>query len=276
MASILVTGASGYIGAAIAAELERRGQPYDTLTGRLEELSPASLRGYHRIIHAAGAPRYRGTAAIDGANRIGTRRLLAALDGQGSLLFLSSRSVYGHQPGRSCTESDPTLPSDPYGQAKLAAEAAIVASGMEHAILRLATVVGASPAGLGSSFLAMAMARFMGEEPVVRYLPDREHDSLDLQALVRLCAGWADGSRRLPAGICNLPGRRRSLHETLAQFAAAAQRRGRRLRIDDRPGPGTSWPFMSGMRFRSEAGVLEEQSDMAIAEACCARISGRS
>lgn len=272
MAPILLTGASGYIGAAIAAELALRGLAYDTLPGRLEELAPTSLRGYRHVIHAAGAPRYRGQPAIDIGNRVGTERLVAALHGHPALLFLSSRSVYGHQFGRICAESDPALPSDPYGHAKQAAEGAIIASGIEHAILRIPSVIGDSPAGLGNSFLAFAMGRFMRDEPIVRYVPDRDHDSLDLRALARVCVDWADGSRRLPAGISNLPGPHRSLHGTLAQFAAAAERRGRRPCIEDRAGPPMPWPFMSDMRFRSEAGALDERSDAEIAAACCARL----
>jgi hypothetical protein len=115
------------------------------------------------------------------------------------------------------------------------------------------------------------MARFMRDEPIVRYLPDREHDSLDLRALVRVCADWADGSRRLPDGICNLPGRRRSLHGTLAHFAAAAEQRGHSPRIEDREGPKMPWPFMSDERFRAAAKPLEERSDAEIAAACCAK-----
>lgn len=270
MAPILMTGASGYIGAAIAAELDRRELPYDVLNGRLEALAPASLRGYRHVIHAAGAQRYRGPAAMDGANRIGTQRLLAALDDHGTLLFLSTRLVYGHQPGRICLESDPALPSEFCGQAKLAAEQVIVASDIEHVILRLPSVIGLSPAGLGYSFFALATSRFMANEPVVRYTPDRQHDSLDLQALVQVCADWAGGAHRLPAGICNFPGHSRSMHETLAQFAEAARRRNRQPRIDDQVGPGMPWPFMSDARLRSEVGILEERSDAEIAQACCA------
>ena len=272
MAPILLTGASGYIGAAIAAELALRGLPYDTSPGRLEELAPASLRGYRHVIHAAGAPRYRGQPAIDIGNRVGTERLLAALHAHPALLFLSSRLVYGHRPGVVCAESDPALPAEAYGAAKLAAERAIAASGTEHAILRIPSVFGDSPAGLGNSFFAFAVERFMRNEPIVRHLPDREHDSLDVQALARVCVDWADGSRRLPAGISNVAGARRSLHGTLAQFAAAAERRGRRPRIEDRHGPPMPWPFMSDARFRSEAGALDERSDAEIAAACSARL----
>lgn len=274
MAPILLTGASGYIGAAIAAELDRRKLPYDVLSGRLEALAPASLRGYRHVIHAAGAPRYRGPAVMDSANRVGTQRLLAALHGHAALLFLSSRSVYGHQPGRICKESDPAMPSDPYGQAKWAAEEAIVASGLEHAILRLPTVIGASPAGLGTSFLAQVVARLMNNEPVLRYTPDRQHDCLDLQVLVQVCVDWADGSHRLPAGICNLAGRSRSMHETLRQFSEAARRHGKQPGIVDQVGPMPLWAFMSDARFRSKVSILEERSDAEIALSCCDQISG--
>lgn len=274
MAAILLTGATGYIGGAIAEELERRGLPYDALSGRLEALAPGSLRGYRRVIHAAGAPRYRGQPAVEIANRVGTERLLAALGGDPALLFLSSRSVYGHQFGKVCRESDPAEPSEPYGEAKLAAERAVAACGLEHVIARIPSVIGACRTGIGHSFLAFALQRFMAGEPIVRYLPDREHDSLDLRALAWLCADWAAGTRSLPTGILNVPGWRRSLHGTLAQFAAVARRHGRTPHIEDQVGPPMPWPFMSDVRLRTELGPLDEQADEAIAQACWQRLTG--
>jgi nucleoside-diphosphate-sugar epimerase len=274
MAAILLTGATGYIGGAIAEELERRGLPYTTLTGRLETLAPGSLRGYRHVIHAAGAPRYRGQPAIDIANRLGTERLVAALGGEPSLLFLSSRSVYGHQFGKVCRESDPATPSEPYGEAKLAAERAVAASGLEHVIARIPSVIGACRTGIGHSFLAFALRRFMEDAPIVRYLPDRQHDSLDLLALTRLCADWAAGDRPLPAGVLNVSGRHRSLHGTLAQFAAVASRHGRTPRIEDQVGPPMPWPFMSDARFCTELGALAEHPDDVIAQACWERLAG--
>lgn len=274
MASVLLTGASGYLGAAIGVELREQGIAYDVLPCRLEQLEKKSLLGHAKVIHAAGAPRHRGQTANEQSNRIGTGRLLEALDGSPEILFISSRLVYGHQPGRTCIEEDPAHPSDVYGITKLAAERHIKESGFPHAILRIPGLIGESPAGIGHNFFAEALRCFMGGEVVIRYAPDRKHDNLDVRALAKICAGWADDSCLLPGGVTNVTGVSRSLHGTLAEFAAAAKRFDGRPIYEDREASEMPWPFMSDERFRREVGEISRRSDAEIAEACCRKLVG--
>jgi nucleoside-diphosphate-sugar epimerase len=268
MASVLLTGASGYLGAAIGVELQKMGIAYDVLPCRLEQLEKKSLPGYQKVIHAAGALRNREQVAIDQSNRIGTEKLLAALDGAPSMLFISSRAVYGHQPGCTCTEEDPAQPADIYAVTKLAAEQAIRESGWPHAILRIPRLIGDSPAGIGHGFYADALRRFLAGQTVFRYIPDRLDDSLDVRALAMVCAGWANNSCRLPEGVTNITGISRSLHATLAEIVSAAERFGVKPVYEDRVNAEMPWPFMSDERFRREVGEIPQRSDAEIADAC--------
>ena len=276
MASVLLTGACGYLGSAIGAALSRQGVAYDTLPGRLEQLAANSLPIYQKVIHAAGAPRNRGPVAAEQANRVGTQRLLAALAGAPSVLFVSSRLVYGHQPQRTCTEDDAAQPAEFCGESKRAAERAIQDSGLQHAILRIPGLIGDSPAGLGHNFLADALRHFMAGEPVFRNTPDRLHDNLDVQAVADLCAHWVLQSGHLADGITNLTGPSRSLHATLSEFAAVAARHGGKPVIQDQPAPPPPWPFMSDRRFRQHGGAIAVRSDTEIADACCRALKARS
>ena len=273
MAALLLTGASGYLGASIGAALHQQRIHYDVLPCRLEQLEQQSLHGYQKVIHAAGAPRYRGIAHVDMSNRVGTERLLGALEGMPAVLFISSRLVYGHQPGRTCTEDDPVQPADLYGGAKLAAEIAVIESGLSHAILRIPGLIGDGPAGIGHNFLADALRHFLAGEPVFRNAPDRLHDNLDVQALAKVCADWAADPARLPQGVTNITGSKRSLHGTLAEFAAAAERFGARPILRDRIAAEMPWPFMSDQRFRRAGGSVPERSDAEIASACCSKLA---
>jgi nucleoside-diphosphate-sugar epimerase len=270
VATLLLTGATGYLGAAVFAALKCQGADCDRLHQRLENLEPGALARYDRVIHAAGAPRYRGQPAIDTANRVGTERLLAALAPDAAVLFISSRLVYGHQSGRRCSENEPTVPGDDYGRAKLAAEQAVSGSGHEHVILRIPGLIGDSPAGIGHNFLAHALQSFFRNREVIRHVPDRIHDNLDVQALAQLCAAWGTAARRLPAGVSNLGGTPRSLHGTLAAFALEAERHGAWPTFIDQVQPEMPWPLMDDQRLREAVGEIRERSDEEIAAACWA------
>lgn len=269
MAPILLTGASGYLGAAIGAALTDRGMCFDVLQGRLEDLTKRSLSGYQRVIHSAGAIRNRGEAAFDLFNRYGTEQLLAALHGDPEVLFISSRLVYGHNPAATCDEDGPLRPAETYGASKLAAERIVSDSGFPHVILRVPGLIGDSPSGIGHGFLADALRHFFTGQPVARYAPDRLHDSLDVRALARVCADWADRTALLHQGVFNVPGSSRSLHHTLAAFAQAAEQSGAAPVVHNRNGPESPWPFMSSQRFVRAGGSILQRPDMEIAQACC-------
>jgi len=149
---VAITGATGYVGRFVVAELHRRGiqvralshatsdrggfdAPVEWITGDL--LSDSALAelvaGVDAVVHLAyeHVPgRYRGGEGDDlrswlDANVQGSLRLLqAAQQAQvDRFVFLSSRAVFSHtEPGRTLDESHPTSPDTHYGAYKAAVE----------------------------------------------------------------------------------------------------------------------------------------------------------
>lgn len=153
---ILVTGAAGLIGSAVAARL--RGA-HDVIgldlrpgpeVGLLHDIrTPLRLDGYDAVVHVAAlhAPHVgrASDAAFRAVNVDATARLLDAALAGGVARFVctSSTSVYGHalEPanGRAAwiDEDVEPLPRDIYDDTKLEAEALVRASGIPSAILRM-------------------------------------------------------------------------------------------------------------------------------------------
>ncbi|MEV4509172.1 UDP-glucose 4-epimerase GalE [Dactylosporangium sp. NPDC049525] len=177
----LVTGAAGYIGAHVVADLLAAGERVvaldDLSTGDPARLpadvplvvadagDPVMLRATldrHRVtgvMHLAGsksAPEsvrrpiwyYQQNVGVVGA-------LLAAMvDTRVSrLVFSSSAAVYGMTDAATVAETAPLRPLNPYGQTKLVAEQLIAAAGRAHDIswiaLRYFNAIGAGAAHLG-------------------------------------------------------------------------------------------------------------------------------
>lgn len=154
----LVTGASGFIGRRLLGEGDRalvsRGSGLAReAVGDL--LDPASLakacQGVATIFHCAGYAHAFGTCDAQAHWRInfeGTRHLLTAAGQAGvrRFVFLSSVKAMA-EPGNECADEDwPGAPATPYGQAKRAAEEAVLETGARHGMhvvnLRLALVYG--------------------------------------------------------------------------------------------------------------------------------------
>ncbi|MBP1805815.1 NAD-dependent epimerase/dehydratase family protein [Rubellimicrobium aerolatum] len=144
---IALTGATGLVGQFLAARALAQGHALVALgrapsphggTHRPWRLGePAPLADCDALIHAAFAHvpgRYRGGEGSDPQgflrlNLDGTLRLWEDARGLPTV-FLSSRAVYdGLPPGTTLTEDLPLAPDSLYGQAKLAAEAALHAQG---------------------------------------------------------------------------------------------------------------------------------------------------
>lgn len=150
---IAVTGATGYVGRFVVAELQRQGVPVRALV-RPESnrdgfaqaiewiegdlLSSVALsrlvKGARAVVHLAykHVPgRYRGGEGNDlgrwlEANVNGSLRLLLAAKAAGveRFIFLSSRAVFSRtEPGRALDESHPVSPDTHYGAYKAAVEA---------------------------------------------------------------------------------------------------------------------------------------------------------
>lgn len=176
MNRIAVTGATGYAGRFVVAELLRQGVQVRALsrvtsnragfgdvvewvTGdlRTSEALSRLVQGADAVIHLAyeHVPgRYRGGEGDDlggwmAANVDGSLQLLRmAHDAQvGRFIFLSSRAVFSRtEPGRVLDESHPVSPDTHYGAAKVAVEAFLQsfahAEGMQTCAIRATGIYG--------------------------------------------------------------------------------------------------------------------------------------
>jgi nucleoside-diphosphate-sugar epimerase len=174
--TIAVTGATGYVGRFVAAELLRQGVnvralarpesdqsgfdgPVEWIDGNLlsEDALSRLVDGAEAVVHLAyeHVPgRYRGGEGGDlgawlDANVNGSLRLLLAARAAGveRFIFLSSRAVFSRtEPGRELDEHHPTSPDTHYGAYKAAVEAFLgsfaAVEGMRTASVRSTGVYG--------------------------------------------------------------------------------------------------------------------------------------
>ena len=166
---VLVTGATGMIGAAIVRALRARersvrvlardpararalfGSTVEIAAGDLDvaESLERACDGIGEIHHAAAL---LGLQARDDkileTNVEGTRRLLAAARGRGvtRIAFTSSVAVYGDRLGRDISENAPPHPNGAYGISKVRAEALLreaAGTGVQGVMVRPCIVYGA-------------------------------------------------------------------------------------------------------------------------------------
>jgi UDP-glucose 4-epimerase len=166
VSSILVTGASGFIGGATVAALARAGYRVRAAVRRpalgfpegVEVVTHPDLAepldwrplldGVAQVVHLAGIAHIGpgvSAADYDRVNRAATAHLAAAAADAGvaQFVFVSSiRAQTGPAADHALTERDPPQPTDAYGASKLAAEAAVRASGVPYTILRPAALYG--------------------------------------------------------------------------------------------------------------------------------------
>jgi UDP-glucose 4-epimerase len=171
---VLVTGGAGYIGSVVIEELLAAGHDvvaYDDLsTGHRDAVAAparlvegdlhdaaalaAALRGVDAVIHMAARALVGESVAHPAAyyrtNVIGGIALLDAMRTAGVrlLVFSSSAAVYGAAGKQPIDETDPVLPTNPYGETKLAFERAIASYGAAYDLratsLRYFNVAGAT------------------------------------------------------------------------------------------------------------------------------------
>ncbi|ARJ66574.1 NAD-dependent dehydratase [Magnetospirillum sp. ME-1] len=159
---ILVTGATGFVGAALIRHLRQQG---DEVVGAVRrstdpgmvavgDIGPGTdwlpaLAGVETVIHLANRAHVMTEteadpeAAFMAVNRDGSLRLAhqAVEAGVRRLVFVSSIKVNGEATfGRGFTAADPPAPEDAYGRSKLEAERGLadiaVASGLELVVVR--------------------------------------------------------------------------------------------------------------------------------------------
>ncbi len=146
---VLLTGASGFIGAHVAAQLARRGaevralcrsEPRVSDWARGDVTDAAAVRralaGCDAVVHAAALYSYARADAplMEAVNVEGTRNVLeaAAATGVRRVLLTSSSATCGPVPGRPATELDQPPGWElrvPYKRTKLAAERLALAAG---------------------------------------------------------------------------------------------------------------------------------------------------
>jgi nucleoside-diphosphate-sugar epimerase len=178
---ILVTGASGFIGRALVAELANAGhsvraamrQPADIFPRSVEVIAVSDLtrpvewrpllRDIGTVVHLAGIAYAEPEIAeqvYDRVNRQATAELASAAktNGIGHLIFMSSiRAQSGPASNRVLRETDAPRPTDAYGRSKLAAEDAVHAAGVPFTILRPVLIYG--PGVKGNFARLMELAR---------------------------------------------------------------------------------------------------------------------
>lgn len=194
---VAVTGATGYIGRFVVAELQRRGmtvralaRPGSDLRGFavtpewvMGDLSSADalaalVDGAGAVVHLAyeHVPgRYRGGEGDDlpgwlAANLNGSLRLLLAARAAQvqRFVFLSSRAVFSRTlPGRDLDEAHPVCPDTHYGAYKAAVEAflgSFAAQGMKTCAVRATGVYGLSWPVQRSKWWGLVQAVLRGDE----------------------------------------------------------------------------------------------------------------
>ena len=222
MTRILVTGASGFIGRALVADLAAAGhsvraamrQPADVFPRPVEVVAVsdltrpvewrALLKGVETVVHLAGVTHAAPDVAedvYDRVNRLATAELANAARSIGikRLVFMSSiRAQCGPSSAQTLRETDAARPTDAYGRSKLAAEEAVRAAQVPFTILRPVLIYGP---GVKGNLARLVESRSDALAPSHRSLPQPQ-----------IVAGAGQPHRRHPFRAADTRHQRRNLH----------------------------------------------------------------
>jgi len=181
-ASVLITGANGFVGSRLCAHLIRQGyrvvaQVRQSSNLRLlrnldveyrycefaePDTPPEVVAGVDFIVHNAGVTKARRKETFFIVNEQGTRNLLQAVEKHNPdvrrIVHVSSVAAAGPStPGRPMSESDPPHPITTYGESKLAGERAALsfAERLPVVVVRPPAVYGPGDRGILSVFKAV-------------------------------------------------------------------------------------------------------------------------
>lgn len=250
---VLITGASGFIGRRLAAELVRRGHEVAALVRRTsltaplervpvalvvgdlsdpDSLGPA-VAGRDLVFHLGGVVQAVDEAAFEAANVAGTRNLIQACLGAGGppgrFVLVSSIAAAGpNATDRPAAEDEPPRPISAYGRSKLAAERLVLEAG---ARLPVTIVRPPNVLGPGSKELRMAIRLLRWRiSPAIG--DDRPRTSLvDVDDLVEALILAADSPASLGRTYYVTDGRAYAWPEIMAALAEEIGVRGPRLRV---------------------------------------------
>ena len=260
---LLVTGANGILGRAIA---ERLGGAHTLLLWGREEADltdPAQVEAASRgltfdaVIHAAAMTNVdlceteRDLAFLN--NRDATRHVGALAKERGAtLVYVSSDYVFDGTKTTPYLEEDPTGPKSVYGSSKLAGEAAAAASGAPYIVVRTSWLFGAG----GKNFVDTIAAKLAQGAPL-RVVDDQKGSptyARDLAHAIELLL------RRGAQGIVHATNSGQTTWYGFAREIASA------MGIADasitpvtteefpRPAPRPRYSVLSGARFRALTG----------------------
>jgi UDP-glucose 4-epimerase len=166
--SVLVTGASGFVGGHVVAALAPSAKPLyrrDIPEWSVEHLRPI-VRGCDTVVHAASVVHRPSTPADEYTrfNVDGTRALVEAARAEGvrRFVFTSSIKVYGESPRSPIDERTPIEAEAHYAKTKAEAERIVLAAeDLTPIVLRLCPVYGRGDKGnVRTMIRAIAKRRF--------------------------------------------------------------------------------------------------------------------